>query len=194
MSAAALAASSSARAPVAATRPRASSSASSSSSSSSVARRDRGVSRVVARAADAKGDQPSMATASASTGAPTVYALDFDGVVCDSEPESSVSGWKHARALWPEIFVDDSEATTRRVLDGLKRTRPVVETGFENTLLARCVYEEIPGYSVDEILASWGALMPPLMERWNLGAFYTNVFTCISPIARFQQLTAFPYN
>jgi hypothetical protein len=135
-----------------------------------------------------------MATASASTGAPTVYALDFDGVVCDSEPESSISGWKYARALWPEIFVDDSEATTRRVLDGLKRTRPVVETGFENTLLARCVYEEIPGYSVDEILASWGALMPPLMERWNLGAFYTNVFTCISPIARFQQLTAFPFN
>ena len=111
-----------------------------------------------------------------------------------SPPRSA--SWHSAPRSYVRAFKSYSAwtLTRRRVLDGLKRTRPVVETGFENTLLARCVYEEIPGYSVDEILASWGALMPPLMERWNLGAFYTNVFTCISPIARFQQLTAFPFN
>ena len=44
------------------------------------------------------------ASASAGTGADVVFALDFDGVVCDSEPESSISGWKHGVDLWPEVF------------------------------------------------------------------------------------------
>ena len=96
--------------------------------------------------------------------ASTVLALDFDGVVCDSEPESSISGWKHAVALWPEVF--DDETQYARVLEGLKRTRPVVETGFENTLLARCILEKT--HSADAIVNDWGALMPELMERWQL--------------------------
>lgn len=31
-------------------------------------------------------------------------ALDFDGVLCDSVGESSLSAWKAAEKLWPEIF------------------------------------------------------------------------------------------
>ena len=102
--------------------------------------------------------------AAAHSTASTVLALDFDGVVCDSEPESSISGWKHAVALWPEVF--DDETQYARVLEGLKRTRPVVETGFENTLLARCILEET--HSTDDIINNWGAIMPELMERWAL--------------------------
>jgi hypothetical protein len=102
--------------------------------------------------------------AAAPSTASTVLALDFDGVVCDSEPESSISGWKHAVALWPEVF--DDETQYARVLEGLKRTRPVVETGFENTLLARCILEET--HSTDDIINDWGAIMPTLMERWAL--------------------------
>ena len=43
--------------------------------------------------------------------------------------------------------------------------RPVVETGFENTLLARALLEKI--HTVDDIIADWGGLMPGLMERWG---------------------------
>ena len=111
------------------------------------------------------------AAASSDSAAPpstasTVLALDFDGVVCDSEPESSISGWKHAAEVWPDVFADASQMD--RVLEGLKRTRPVVETGFENTLLARAILENLPGFSVEEIIADWGALMPKLMSRWEL--------------------------
>jgi hypothetical protein len=96
--------------------------------------------------------------------ASTVLALDFDGVVCDSEPESSISGWKHAAQLWPDVFHDASHY--ERVLLGLKRTRPVVETGFENTLLARCLLEET--YSEEEIRSDWGTIMQSLMQKWRL--------------------------
>ena len=102
------------------------------------------------------------ASASAGTGADVVFALDFDGVVCDSEPESSISGWKHGVDLWPEVF-GPADAEKGRVLDELRLVRPVVETGFENTLLARALLEKI---TVDDI-ADWGGLMPGLMERWG---------------------------
>jgi hypothetical protein len=123
--------------------------------------RSRATPRPASRRASPRG---AVAMAVAPSTASTVLALDFDGVVCDSEPESSISGWKHAVALWPEVF--DDETQYARVLEGLKRTRPVVETGFENTLLARCILEKT--HSADAIVNDWGALMPELMERWQL--------------------------
>jgi hypothetical protein len=93
----------------------------------------------------------------------TVFALDFDGVVCDSEPESSISGWKHGVQLWPDVFPAPSSAASdadmARVLHGLKVVRPVIETGFENTLLARALFERLPGYAAEDIVADWGGLL-----------------------------------
>ena len=100
---------------------------------------------------------------------PMAVALDFDGVVCDSVGESSLSAWRHGTELWPEIFATERADRDRdRVLDALRAVRPVVETGYENTTLARALLENLPGYSVEEILDDWDALSPKLMERWNL--------------------------
>src|SRR6056300_1607561 len=46
----------------------------------------------------------SSGSSSGSTPLKTLFALDFDGVVCDSVGESSLSAWKHGVQLWPEIF------------------------------------------------------------------------------------------
>ena len=107
----------------------------------------------------------------ALVGADDVHRPDLvPGLRCETTrvfatPVADVSlGWKHAVALWPEVF--DDETQYARVLEGLKRTRPVVETGFENTLLARCILEKT--HSADAIVNDWGALMPELMERWQL--------------------------
>ena len=95
-----------------------------------------------------------------------IFALDFDGVVCDSVGESSLSAWRHGTELWPEIFATEGADRDRdRVLDALRAVRPVVETGYENTTLARALLENLPGYSVEEILDDWDALSPKLMER-----------------------------
>jgi len=59
-----------------------------------------------------------------------VWALDFDGVLCDSVGESALSGWKSALIQWPELFGSaDSEARKEAVLEGMRLSRPVVETG-----------------------------------------------------------------
>ena len=79
--------------------------------------------------------------------------------MCDSVGESSLSAWKHGEELWPDVFdADATRAEKARVLDGLRAVRPVVETGYENTTLARALLERLPGYSIEEILNDWDGL------------------------------------
>ena len=59
---------------------------------------------------------------------------------CESEEsESSVGGDESE-----EASEDEDEAAMARVLGALSAVRPVVETGFENTLLARALLEQLP--------------------------------------------------
>eukprot|EP00667_Euglena_gracilis_P010148 EG_transcript_10320 len=107
-----------------------------------------------------------------------LWALDFDGILCDTEPESSLSGWKAAARYWPEVFAGATPADRAAVLQQMARLRPVVETGFENMMLVRLMYEELrqtrgsPNgtrpLTVGEVLANWHTLLPQLMRRWGL--------------------------
>ena len=59
-----------------------------------------------------------------------VWALDFDGVVCDSVGESRLSAWKAAARLWPDIFNTDNAQTKKdQIMQDMRTVRPVVETG-----------------------------------------------------------------
>ena len=59
-----------------------------------------------------------------------LWALDFDGVICDSCGESSLSAWKAATLQWPSIF-KSAEAMSQKdeVMEKMRSVRPVVETG-----------------------------------------------------------------
>ena len=59
-----------------------------------------------------------------------LWALDFDGVICDSCGESSLSAWKAATLQWPSIF-KSPEAMSQKdeVMERMRSVRPVVETG-----------------------------------------------------------------
>ena len=97
----------------------------------------------------------------------SVLALDFDGVVCDSSGESSISAWIASEKYWPDAY-SSTEAKSRRqdVIDQTSAVRPIVETGYENMLLSRALLE---GKStVDEILENWDEIRPELMEEWNV--------------------------
>lgn len=97
-----------------------------------------------------------------------VLALDFDGVVCASSVESSFSSIVAAEKFWPgvckimvsnsEIDEIDSSSTISsyssistegknsrfcRIRAAVNELRPIVETGFENMLLVRALYEEL---------------------------------------------------
>ncbi|CAF1807173.1 hypothetical protein Bca4012_028912 [Brassica carinata] len=106
-----------------------------------------------------------------------LYALDFDGVLCDSCGESSLSAVKAARVRWPGLFVGVDSALEEWIVDQMHIVRPVVETGYENLLLVRLLLEtKMPyirkssvaeGLTVDGILESWGKIKPVIMEAWD---------------------------
>ncbi|GLC38636.1 hypothetical protein PLESTB_000454800 [Pleodorina starrii] len=101
-----------------------------------------------------------------SSSSSKLIALDFDGVVCDSCGESSLSAFKAAAILWPEIFrTPEAAARKDELVEKMRAVRPVVETGYENVVQIRCLYE---GVSVDEMLAGWEKMLPARMSQWGL--------------------------
>ncbi|KAG0623993.1 hypothetical protein M758_3G216100 [Ceratodon purpureus] len=107
-----------------------------------------------------------------------LYALDFDGVICDSCGESSLSGLKAAKIRYPELFAGLDAAAETWILDCMRTVRPVVETGYENILLVRLLLEiKAPHLrqssvaeklSVESILAEWEhGIKPVVMKEWN---------------------------
>lgn len=60
----------------------------------------------------------------------SVWAFDFDGVVCDSVGESSLSAWRAAESKWPELFgAPEALARQELVVEQMRVVRPVIETG-----------------------------------------------------------------
>jgi hypothetical protein len=92
-----------------------------------------------------------------------VLALDFDGVVCASSGESSVSSIRATRHVWqipPKDCPSNLEAMIQKIVNDV---RPIVETGFENMLLVRYIYE-----SYDESNASYQDKMTKfILSNWN---------------------------
>ncbi|ONM20537.1 hypothetical protein ZEAMMB73_Zm00001d005170 [Zea mays] len=113
-----------------------------------------------------------------------LYALDFDGVLCDSCGESSLSAIKAAKVRWPSLFEQVDAAMEEWIVEQMYTLRPVVETGYENLLLVRLLVEIqihsvrkssvsyflqcfIYGLSIQEILENWSKLKPTLMDEWQ---------------------------
>lgn len=66
----------------------------------------------------------------------TLYALDFDGVICNSAIETGMSGWKAALQFWPAMPTEMPEF----VLQQFCAVRPILETGYEGILIVRLLY------------------------------------------------------
>lgn len=69
----------------------------------------------------------------------TIYALDFDGVICDSAVETGITGSKVAHQIWPEMPAHPSE----EMIALFRQVRPVMETGYEAILIMRLLFEGI---------------------------------------------------
>ncbi|CAH9140403.1 unnamed protein product [Cuscuta epithymum] len=106
-----------------------------------------------------------------------LYALDFDGVLCDSCGESSLSAVKAARVRWPSLFKTVDPLSEDWIVDHMHIVRPVIEFGYENLLLVRLLLEiRVPsvrkssvadGLTVDDILENWREIKPLITEEWN---------------------------
>jgi len=65
-----------------------------------------------------------------------VYALDFDGVICDSAVETAMTGWKAANTFWQDM----PTAVPPALIDQFRLIRPIIETGYEAILAMRLLY------------------------------------------------------
>jgi len=79
---------------------------------------------------------------------PLIYALDFDGVICDSAVETAITGWKAGLNVWSDMV---EAMPSDNQIDQFRELRPALETGYEAILLMRLVYL---GESIDSILSN----------------------------------------
>ena len=78
-----------------------------------------------------------------------LYALDFDGVICDSAVETGMTGWKAASQLWSDMA---DALPPPALIDRFRQVRPIIETGYEAILAMRMLYE---GQTVESILSGF---------------------------------------
>lgn len=70
------------------------------------------------------------------------WALDFDGVICDSARENGHSAWLCAHELWPEEF--PGVKAPDRLLDGFCQMRPYLETGYQSPIIMLMLARNMP--------------------------------------------------
>ncbi|MDD1613027.1 MAG: HAD family hydrolase [Methylococcaceae bacterium] len=87
-----------------------------------------------------------------------VYALDFDGVICDSAVETAMTGWKAAGPLWNDMPIE----APPELIDRFRRVRPIIETGYEAILTMRLLYL---GETVEAIYRDYAAKSKSLLDQ-----------------------------
>ena len=71
---------------------------------------------------------------------PPIYALDFDGVICDSATETAITGWKVAQLYWSEM---QQFSINNALISAFRQVRPYIETGYEAILIMRLLYNKV---------------------------------------------------
>lgn len=91
----------------------------------------------------------------------TLFALDFDGVICDSALETGLSAWRAARQVWPELITE----IPAELLEDFRRVRPALETGFESILILRALMD---GVSSTILLSDFSAQINAVKRQYQL--------------------------
>jgi hypothetical protein len=86
-----------------------------------------------------------------------ILALDFDGVVAASSRESAYSSVLALKSFWPSCDIKDYEIEP--IQTAVMDLRPIVETGWENMILARL--------SLDELRLNGRVDTKKLLMQWN---------------------------
>jgi phosphoglycolate phosphatase-like HAD superfamily hydrolase len=95
--------------------------------------------------------------------APTILALDFDGVLCDGLLEYFQTSWR----TYCQIWKPNSQTPPDELAPQFYRLRPVVEIGWEMPVLLRAL---VLGVSQEKILQDWSTIARELVEREQLDA------------------------
>lgn len=95
--------------------------------------------------------------------APTLLALDFDGVLCDGLLEYFETSWK----AYCQIFKPAKTTPPPGLADQFYPLRPVIETGWEMPMVLHALLQ---GIQADDILQDWRQIVPTLLAQADLTA------------------------
>ena len=87
-----------------------------------------------------------------------IYALDFDGVICDSAVETGMAGWKAASEIWNDM----PDNAPDHAVDQFRQVRPIIETGYEAILAMRLLFL---GESCEDIYTDFAAKSRQLIQE-----------------------------
>ena len=68
----------------------------------------------------------------------TLFALDFDGVICDSAVETAMTAWKAAQGIWTDM---EDQSITDMQIQAFRELRPHLEFGYEAILIMRLLQQ-----------------------------------------------------
>lgn len=89
---------------------------------------------------------------------PILYALDFDGVICDSAVETAITGWKAAGQIWNDM----PKTIAPEMIDRFREVRPIIETGYEAILAMRLIHL---GETTEAIYSDYSDKIQLLLEE-----------------------------
>ena len=92
----------------------------------------------------------------------TIYALDFDGVLCDSVIETAISGYKITKMLWADM---PKVAISTEMIEQFREVRPFLKTGYESVLILRLLHL---GFSVEKLCDGYLGHIQKLIDDENL--------------------------
>lgn len=95
-----------------------------------------------------------------------LLALDFDGVLCKSDGESSYSSIIAAREQWPDECTIEYSFEFNRVRRYISELRPVIETGYENMILVRYILERLRVDGICDVDTGCTIDTTPLLTEW----------------------------
>ncbi len=98
--------------------------------------------------------------------APTVLALDFDGVICDGRPEYFESAWRAYTATWP---VPLTSGRPDAVAERFSALRPLIESGWEMPLLVHALLAGVDARVLKD-RHGWLQAAPELMQSAGVTA------------------------
>jgi len=90
-----------------------------------------------------------------------IFALDFDGVICDSAVETAITGWKAAGQIWKNM----PEHVPPELIEQFRLIRPFIETGYEAILAMRLLYNY---ESIEELFENYDRKIKALLAESNV--------------------------
>lgn len=92
----------------------------------------------------------------------TIYALDFDGVICDSALETGISAWKSAIQIWDDF---PTLLPTAEQSEQFRQIRPMMGTGYEAILITRLLNN---GETVEIIMNDYQTKVQKVINDFGL--------------------------